>query len=145
MASIPGPAYVQNFRMPRQCPICGSEVVKGRGQPPLHGRPVLRGAAQGSHPHFAARRAMDIEGLGDKLVDQLVDANVIRTLPDLYRLGLSALVVLERMADRSALNLLAALEKSSKPRCRAFVCAGHPAWASPPPKTWLSTLARLMR
>jgi DNA ligase (NAD+) len=49
--------------------------------------------------HFAARRAMDIEGLGDKLVDQLVDANVIRTLPDLYRLGLSALVALERMAE----------------------------------------------
>ena len=66
---------------------------------------------------------MDIEGLGDKLVDQLVDANVIRTLPDLYRLGLSALVVLERMADRSALNLLAALEKSKQTTLPRFLFA----------------------
>jgi DNA ligase (NAD+) len=55
---------------------------------------------------------MDIEGLGEKLVDQMVDANVIRVLPDLYRLGLQGLVALERMGDKSAQNLLAALEKS---------------------------------
>jgi DNA ligase (NAD+) len=62
---------------------------KGRGQPPLHRRPVLPGAAQAGHPALCRRRAMDIEGLGDKLVDQLVDGGVIRTLPDLYRMGLT--------------------------------------------------------
>jgi len=62
--------------------------------------------------HFAQRRAMDIEGLGEKLVDQMVDAGVIRVLPDVYRLGLQGLVALERMGEKSAQNLLAALEKS---------------------------------
>jgi DNA ligase (NAD+) len=62
--------------------------------------------------HFAHRRAVEVEGLGDKLVEQLVDTGVIRTLPDLYRLGLTALTALDRMADKSAQNILAALEKS---------------------------------
>ena len=125
IASGPRPAYVQNFRMPRQCPICGSEVVREKGEANHRCTGGLFCAAQRKEAilHFAARRAMDIEGLGDKLVDQLVDANVIRTLPDLYRLGLSALVVLERMADRSALNLLAALEKSKQTTLPRFLFA----------------------
>ncbi len=125
MASGPRPAYVQNFRMPRQCPICGSEVVREKGEANHRCTGGLFCAAQRKEAilHFAARRAMDIEGLGDKLVDQLVDANVIRTLPDLYRLGLSALVMLERMADRSALNLLAALEKSKQTTLPRFLFA----------------------
>ena len=125
MASGPRPAYVQNFRMPRQCPICGSEVVREKGEANHRCTGGLFCAAQRKEAilHFAARRAMDIEGLGDKLVDQLVDANVIRTLPDLYRLGLSALVVLERMGDRSALNLLAALEKSKQTTLPRFLFA----------------------
>ena len=64
---------------------------------------------------------MDIEGLGDKLVDQLVDANVIRTLPDLYRLGLTSLIALERMAEKSAQNVLAALEKSKQTTLPRFL------------------------
>jgi DNA ligase (NAD+) len=71
--------------------------------------------------HFAQRRAVEIEGLGDKLVEQLVDANVIRTLPDLYRLGLSALASLERMADKSAQNIVDALEKSKHTTLARFV------------------------
>jgi DNA ligase (NAD+) len=62
--------------------------------------------------HFAHRRAVEVEGLGDKLVEQLVDANVIRTLPDLYKLGLVSLASLDRMAEKSASNLLEALQKS---------------------------------
>ncbi|MEO6854614.1 MAG: helix-hairpin-helix domain-containing protein, partial [Rhodoferax sp.] len=62
--------------------------------------------------HFAHRRAVEVEGLGDKLVEQLVDTGVIRTLPDLYKLGFTALSALDRMADKSAKNILAALEKS---------------------------------
>ena len=125
MASGPRPAYVKNFRMPRQCPICGSEVVREKGEANHRCTGGLFCAAQRKEAilHFAARRAMDIEGLGDKLVDQLVDANVIRTLPDLYRLGLSALVMLERMGDRSALNLLAALEKSKQTTLPRFLFA----------------------
>ena len=125
MASGPRPAYVKNFRMPRQCPICGSEVVREKGEANHRCTGGLFCAAQRKEAilHFAARRAMDIEGLGDKLVDQLVDANVIRTLPDLYRLGLSSLVMLERMGDRSALNLLAALEKSKQTTLPRFLFA----------------------
>jgi DNA ligase (NAD+) len=73
--------------------------------------------------HFAGRRAMDIEGLGDKLVDQLVDGGVIRTLPDLYKLGLASLAALARMADKSAGNLVAALHKSKQTTLARFLYA----------------------
>ena len=71
--------------------------------------------------HFAQRRAVEVEGLGDKLVDQLVDADVVRTLPDLYRLGLGALAALDRMADKSAHNMLDALEKSKQTTLPRFL------------------------
>ncbi|MPN20261.1 DNA ligase [bioreactor metagenome] len=71
--------------------------------------------------HFAARRAMDIEGLGDKLVDQLVEGNVVRVLPDLYKLGLVALASLDRMAEKSAQNVLAGLEKSKHTTLQRFL------------------------
>jgi DNA ligase (NAD+) len=73
--------------------------------------------------HFASRRAMDIEGLGDKLVDQLVDGELIRVLPDLYRLGVAKLAALERMADNSAGNLVQALEKSKDTTLARFLYA----------------------
>ena len=75
--------------------------------------------------HFAQRRAVEIEGPGDKLVDQLVDGGVIRTLPDLYRLGLTALASLERMADKSA-QTCSMLESRARRRCRVSCWAGHP-------------------
>lgn len=115
--------YVRNFRMPRQCPVCGSAVVREKGEANHRCTGGLFCAAQRKEAilHFAARRAMDIEGLGDKLVDQLVDANVIRTLPDLYRLGLTSLIALERMAEKSAQNVLAALEKSKQTTLPRFL------------------------
>ena len=115
--------YVKNFRMPSQCPVCGSDVVREKGEANHRCTGGLFCAAQRKEAilHFAARRAMDIEGLGDKLVDQLVDANVIRTLPDLYRLGLTSLIALERMADKSAQNVLAALEKSKQTTLPRFL------------------------
>ena len=122
---VPGEraAYVPNFRMPRQCPVCGSDVVRPKGEVNHRCTGGLFCAAQRKEAllHFAARRAMDIEGLGDKLVDQLVEANVIRTLPDLYRLGLTALLALDRMADKSAQNVLAALEKSKQTTLPRFL------------------------
>ena len=112
--AAPRSPYVPNFRMPRACPICGSAVVREPGEMNHRCSGGLFCAAQRKEAilHFAARRAMDIEGLGDKLVDQLVEGNVIRTLPDLYRLGLASLAALDRMAEKSAQNVLAALEKS---------------------------------
>jgi DNA ligase (NAD+) len=110
----PRAAYVPNFRMPRQCPICGSAVVREKTEMNHRCSGGLFCPAQRKEAilHFAHRRAVEIEGLGDKLVEQLVDAGIVRTLPDLYKLGLVALSALDRMADKSAQNILAALEKS---------------------------------
>jgi len=107
---------VPNFRMPAHCPVCGADVVREKGTNDHRCTGGISCAAQRKQAilHFAQRRAMDIEGLGDKLVDQLVDAGVVRTLPDLYRLGLSGLKELERMGDKSAQNLLAGLERSKQ-------------------------------
>jgi DNA ligase (NAD+) len=94
--------------------VCGSAAVREEGEADYRCTGGLFCSAQRKHAilHFAQRRALDIEGLGEKLVDQMVDAGVIRTLPDLYRLGLANLVALERMGDKSAQNVLAALEHS---------------------------------
>jgi DNA ligase (NAD+) len=73
--------------------------------------------------HFAGRRAMDIEGLGDKLVDQLVDENIIHSLPDLYRLDVATLAALERMAEKRAQNIVDALEKSKHTTFNRFLFA----------------------
>jgi DNA ligase (NAD+) len=102
------------FTMPRTCPVCGSAAVREEGEADYRCTGGLFCGAQRKQAilHFAQRRAMDIEGLGEKLVDQMVEAGVIRTLPDLYRLGLANLVALERMGEKSAQNLLAGLEKS---------------------------------
>lgn len=125
VGKVPGERalYVPNFQMPMTCPICGSEVVREPGEANHRCTGGLFCPAQRKEAllHFAARRAMDIEGLGDKLVDQLVDGNVVRALPDLYRLGLNALSSLERMADKSAQNLLAALEKSKSTTLNRFL------------------------
>ncbi|HYR26327.1 MAG TPA: helix-hairpin-helix domain-containing protein, partial [Aquabacterium sp.] len=95
-------------------PVCGSAVVREQGEVDHRCTGGLFCAAQRKQAllHFAQRRAVDIEGLGDKLVDQLVDGGLVRTLPDLYRLGLAKLAALDRMADKSAQNIVAALEKS---------------------------------
>jgi DNA ligase (NAD+) len=117
--------YVPNFRMPAHCPVCGSSVARERGGIDHRCSGGLFCAAQRKQAilHFAGRRAMDIEGLGDKLVDQLVDGGLIRTLPELYTLGLAKLSALERMADKSAANLVAALEKSKTTTLARFVYA----------------------
>ena len=102
------------FTMPHTCPVCGSVAVREEGEVDYRCTGGLFCSAQRKQAllHFAQRRALDIEGLGDKLVDQLVDNEVVKVLPDLYRLGLTALASLERMAEKSAMNVLEALEKS---------------------------------
>ena len=127
VVSAPGPrtAYVPNFRMPRQCPVCGSAVVREKGGIDHRCSGGLFCAAQRKQAilHFAGRRAMDIEGLGDKRVDQLVDGGLIRTLPELYTLGLAKLCALDRMGDKSAANLLAGLEASKRTTLGRFLYA----------------------
>ncbi|RZI96648.1 MAG: NAD-dependent DNA ligase LigA [Variovorax sp.] len=102
------------FTMPRKCPVCGSDAVREEDEVDYRCTGGLFCAAQRKEAilHFAARRAVEVEGLGDKLVEQLVDANLIRTLPDLYKLGFTTLVGLDRMAEKSAKNIVQALEKS---------------------------------
>ena len=111
------------FCMPHQCPVCGSEALREEGEADYRCTGGLFCAAQRKEAifHFAHRRAVEVEGLGDKLVEQLVDMNVVRTLPDLYKLGLTALASLERMADKSAGKLLEALEKSKHTTLPRFI------------------------
>ncbi|MDR7095442.1 NAD-dependent DNA ligase LigA [Hydrogenophaga laconesensis] len=102
------------FTMPAHCPVCGSDAVREEGEADHRCTGGLFCAAQRKQAilHFAQRRAVEIEGLGDKLVEQLVDSGLIKTLPDLYKLGLTALAGLDRMAEKSANNIVAALDKS---------------------------------
>ena len=102
------------FSMLRQCPVCGSAAVREEGEVDYRCTGGLFCSAQRKQAvlHFAQRRAVEVEGLGDKLVDQLVDGELVRTLPDLYRLSVSTLAGLERMAEKSGQNLLEALQKS---------------------------------
>ncbi|WP_382157741.1 NAD-dependent DNA ligase LigA [Hydrogenophaga sp. ANAO-22] len=111
------------FTMPAQCPVCGSDAVREEGEADHRCTGGLFCAAQRKEAilHFAHRRAVEIEGLGDKLVEQLVDSGLIKTLPDLYKLGFTALAGLDRMAEKSANNIVAALEKSKRTTLPRFL------------------------
>ena len=111
------------FTMPTVCPVCGSAAVREEGEVDFRCSGGLFCGAQRKQAilHFAQRRAVEIEGLGDKLVEQLVDSGVVKTLPDLYRLGFTALASLDRMADKSAQNVLAALEASKQTTLPRFL------------------------
>jgi DNA ligase (NAD+) len=106
-----------------QCPECQSAIAKADNEADWRCTGGLFCPAQRKQAilHFAQRRALDIEGLGERLVDQLVDAGVIKTLPDLYRLGLTSLSALDRMAEKSAQNVLLALEKSKQTTLPRFL------------------------
>ena len=113
------------FEMPARCPVCGSEVVRLEGEAASRCTGGLFCPAQrkGALLHFASRRAMDIEGLGDKLVDQLVDSNKVRTPADLYTLDAATLAALDRMGEKSARNVVAAIAGSKNPTLARFVYA----------------------
>jgi DNA ligase (NAD+) len=112
-------------RLQGRCPICGSEIAREEDEVDWRCSGGLFCPAQRKEAilHFAGRRAMDIEGLGNKLVDQLVDANVVRTLPELYKLGVAKLAELDRMGGRSAQNLVDGLEKSKRSTLARFLYA----------------------
>ena len=117
------PPGAQIFSMPHVCPVCGSTAVRDEDEADYRCSGGLFCGAQRKQAflHFAQRRAVEVDGLGEKLIDQLVDAGVVSTLPDLYKLGLSALVQLDRMAEKSALNILAALEASKSTTLPRFI------------------------
>jgi DNA ligase (NAD+) len=111
--------------MPKHCPVCGSEVERREGEVVSRCTGGLFCAAQrkNSIKHFNSRRAMDVDGMGDKLVDQLVDKELIHDAADMYSLHRAQLAGLERMADKSAQNILDALEKSKSTTLVRFIYA----------------------
>ena len=117
------PQHAKPFEIPSRCPICDSHIERLVDEAIARCSGGLFCAAQRKQAllHFAHRRAMDIEGLGDKIVDQLVDLNLVRTPADLYRLGFSALANLERMGDKSADNLIRSIAQSKSTSLPRFI------------------------
>lgn len=115
----------KKFHMPSACPVCGSLVTRAEGETVARCSGGLFCPAQRKQAikHFASRRAMDIEGLGNKLVDQLVEKGLVATASDLFQLSVAALAGLERMAEKSAVNLVAALDKSKATTLERFIFA----------------------
>ncbi len=113
------------FALPKTCPVCGSAIERPEDEAIARCSGGLFCPAQRKAAllHFAGRRAMDIEGLGDKLVEQLVDNAIVKTPADLYKLGLLAMANLERMAEKSTTNILAAIEKSKTTTLARFIFA----------------------
>ena len=126
---VPGvrAAYVRNFRIARGsgCPVCASAVQRERGGMDYRCTGGLFCGAQRKQAllHFASRRAMDIEGLGDKIVDQLVDTGLMHSLPELYALDMASLSSLDRMGEKSAANLVAAVAGSKRTTLARFIYA----------------------
>lgn len=117
------PATTEPFVMPTACPVCGSEIERLEGEVDTRCTAGLFCSAQRKQAflHFSQRRALDIENLGEKLVDQLVEGGLVQTLPDLYHLQLQSLAALDRMAEKSAQNLLDSLEKSKTTTLARFI------------------------
>jgi len=115
----------RRFSMPQTCPVCGSAAVRAPGESAYRCVGGLYCSAQRKQAllHFAQRRAMDIEGLGEKLVEQLVDAGLVETPADLYRLDLSTLEGLERMGEKSATNLIEGIRASRRTSFGRFLFA----------------------
>jgi DNA ligase (NAD+) len=111
------------FTMPHVCPACDSAAVREEGEADYRCTGGLFCSAQRKQAilHFAQKRAVEVDGLGDKLVDQMVEAGIVRTLPDLYKLGLTALSELDRMAEKSAQNILIALQNSKQTTLPRFL------------------------
>ena len=117
------PEEAKPFRMPTHCPVCGSLAVKEASEAVSRCTAGLSCSAQRKQAllHFAHRRAMDIEGLGEKIVDQLVDRNWVQTPADLYDLSLDQLAGLDRMAEKSAQNLLNQITRSQSASLSRFL------------------------
>jgi DNA ligase (NAD+) len=120
------PLDARQFVMPLACPVCGSAIVKGEDEVIARcsgGWTHCAAQKKGGLMHFVSRRALDVEGLGDQLIEQLVDKDLIKTAADLYRLDPDTLSGLDRMGVKSAQNVLDALEKSKSTTLARFIYA----------------------
>lgn len=119
------PAKAPMVEMPEHCPVCGSDIVQIEGEAVARCSGGLYCPAQRKEAirHYASRKAMDIEGLGDRLIEVLVDEGMVSTVADLYRLTKFQIASLERMGDKSAANLIAAIDRSREPVLWRFLYA----------------------
>ena len=119
------PKTINKFKMPTACPECSSPLIRIDDEAVIRcsGGLICPAQQKQSIIHFASRKAMDIEGLGDKSVEQLVTVGLIHGLPDIYKLELAQLINLDRMAEKSGQNLLDAIEKSKKTTLPRFIYA----------------------
>jgi DNA ligase (NAD+) len=119
------PAGAKKILMPRHCPVCGADVIKPEGEAIARcmGGLFCRAQVQESIRHFASRKAMDIHGLGDKVVELLLTEGLINNIPDLYQLEAETLARLPRLGEKSAEKLIAALESSKKTTLPRFLYA----------------------
>ena len=119
------PKRARSVRAPEQCPVCGSDVFRAEDEAAIRctGGLVCGAQQQERIRHFASRRAMDIDGLGDRLVQMLVERGLVRTPADLYRLETEQVAALERMGEKSAANLMQALERSKETTLGRFLYA----------------------
>lgn len=117
------PSDARDVVFPDHCPVCGSPVerVKGEAVARCSGGLICPAQRKQAIKHYASRKAMDIDGLGDKLVEQLVDRGLVSSVADLYKLTVDQLAGLERMADKSAANLLAAVAASKQTSLPRFI------------------------
>jgi DNA ligase (NAD+) len=119
------PTDARDIIFPDFCPVCGSsvETIEGEAVARCSGGLICAAQRKEAIKHFASRKAMNVEGLGDKLVEQLVDQHLVKSLADLYTLDLKTLANLDRMGDKSAENILDALEKSKQTTLPKFIYA----------------------
>ncbi len=119
------PADAQEFVMPTECPVCGSAIERLPDEAIARCTGGLFCPAQRKQAlwHFAQRRALDIDGLGEKIIDQLVEQSLVRTPADLFNLGFATLAALDRFADKSAQNLLDSLERAKHTTLARFIYA----------------------
>lgn len=120
------PVNAASFVMPTVCPVCGSPVIRLEDEAVARcsgGWTKCAAQKKGGLQHFVSRRAMDIEGLGEQLIEQLVDKDLVHNAADLYRLTLPQLAAMDRMATKSAQNVLDALEKSKQTTLARFIYA----------------------
>ena len=116
---------VKKIRLPRKCPVCGSDIerIEGEAIARCTGGLICRAQRTEAIKHYASRKAVDIDGLGDKLVEQLVEAGLVISVVDLYRLSTEQIASLERMGRKSAKNLIAAIDDSRKPTLARLIYA----------------------
>jgi DNA ligase (NAD+) len=119
------PPGARRVQLPELCPVCGSHVIRADGEAVARctGGLVCMAQRREALRHFASRRAMDIEGLGDRLVEQLVETGRVTTPADLYALGTDELAALDRMGKKSAANVVEALERSKRTTLPRFLFA----------------------